>query len=200
MRPTPTQIALLAAAAALAAPMSWAAEGDADGTYLGLLPEDKKALPVESKERNPFAIMVKTEENEVVLEDTTQQEQRIRQFFASAPIGGVMRGASGYKVLIGGMILEAGALVPPVIPGQTEMLEVVSIDERKIEFAWVETEAIAPNFLARQMVIDLNVKPAVRTHLPGSAGRSGAPGEGGLRRFGDQQEELRHAMAVETDE
>ncbi len=165
---------------------------------VGLLPGQKKALVVETKERNPFAIVVKSEETPEVTEDTTLQEQRIRKFFADATVGGVMRGSSGYKVLIGSMILEAGALVPPVIPGQTEVLEVRSIDEKTIEFAWVETEDLPPNAPVRQMTIDLNVGPAVRTQLPGTTGAKGADNVE-YRRMGDQQEELRQAMVTEVE-
>ena len=66
--------------------------------------------------------------------------------------GGLMKRPGGPKVLLGDLILQKGALVPQILPDQTEQLVVRELDEEKIELAFLDT----PEYTGQPRVI---VKP-----------------------------------------
>ena len=115
-----------------------AASPSADILSVGLTPKQKKAIPVGLDELNPFAIVVDDAVEKETYEDISAQEQKIRGVFNSMGVSGVTRSGTGYKVLIGDMILREGQTVPFVIPDQTEQLEVISITEDEMVLGWME--------------------------------------------------------------
>jgi len=190
-RPCWMSLVVTACALAVGASQSPAQEG-VDVEEIGILPQDKKAIEVSPDESNPFAIVQAVKPDEDSFVDSTLEEQKIRTFFSDITIQGITRSQYGYKVLMGGMILEVGDMVPPVVPNQTERLQVTKIDEESIEVSWVEDEdknARSPQ--TRILRKDLNVvRPGVKTMTPGSSAGSE---DGFVRKMGDPQEELRQA-------
>ena len=112
----------------------------ADILSVGLTPKQKKALTVEPDELNPFAIILDEAVETETYEDISAQEQKIRGVFKSLGVSGVTKSGTGYKVLIGDMILREGQVVPFVIPDQTETLEVLSINEEEMVIGWMEEQ------------------------------------------------------------
>lgn len=175
------------------------AAANLDLTAIGLLPHEKKAAEIPPNERNPFAVIVaKIEETPKEDEDATLQENRIRRFFKDERVSGVVQGSRGYKVLIGGMILEEGSMVPPVVPNQTEQLKVSKITEDKMVITWIdEGQAAARSTQARQLEVALKLRPGVVTHPfgIGAAASGDADVENTFTRTqGDLQDELREAL------
>lgn len=180
---------------------SWVSVGAAVGQVgvsveeVGILPQDKKAIEVSPDESNPFAIVANIKPKDESIVDSTLEEQKIRTFFTDISIQGITRSQDGYKVLMGGMILEVGDMVPPVVANQTERLQVTKIDEESIEVSWVEDEAKnARSPQTRILRKDLNVvRPGVKTLPPGSKAGSD---DGFFRKMGDPQEELRQTPSL----
>ncbi|MGC1481719.1 MAG: hypothetical protein WA771_14560 [Chthoniobacterales bacterium] len=140
---------------------------------IGLLPQDKRAIDVEAAERNPFAKKeVPKLEIITVEDDSASEENQIRSVLNRLSVVGRTRGLSGWKVMFGDMILENGTTLPPVIPGQTQTLRVVSIFEQLMEIEWVEDEAaVTP----RKLFIPIELAPTVKRALSGSTAEESGP-------------------------
>ena len=108
---------------------------------MGLTPDQKEAISVALEEFNPFAIIIDKNVVEERFEDVSANEQRIRSVFKDLGVSGVTKSGTGYKVLIGDMILREGQIVPSVIPNQIEQLEVLSISDEEMVIGWVENES-----------------------------------------------------------
>ena len=136
----------------------------ADG--FGALPKKKKdALKghlLVSKERNPFAIRAK-EEQIISGADSQTEEAKIRSVLDKMHVSGVAKGAHGYKVQLGGVILVEGRKIPKLINEQTDDLIVTKITPSMIEITWAGDEkADEP----RQLTIAVDLEPKVGIVLP----------------------------------
>ncbi len=127
---------------------------------VGLLPEDRIFLEVTGTERNPFGLNLPKEE--IAKPKVENEEARIRATLDSFTVGGVSRSEAGVKVLFGPLVLEKGREVAPVIPNQTEELQVVSISEKSLELGFVESNGVVA---LRKVSITLDLAPGVQFKL-----------------------------------
>jgi hypothetical protein len=137
---------------------------------VGLLPEDKVPVALEGSERNPFGKNAPKTAAAVV----ENEESRIRAVFERLPVGGVMEGRTGRKVLLGSFVIEEGRQLPPVIPRQSEKLKVLAVAPDKVELAFLESDG-TPGL--RRIVVNLNMSPSVQFRVSKPAAKS-QPGEG----------------------
>lgn len=107
---------------------------------VGLLPDDKVSIVVAEGERNPFGKTSPKAEAAAALDN---EEVRIRSVIDHLPMAGVIESRTGKRVLLGSLILEEGKTLPPVVAGQKERVQVVSISEEKIELVFLESNGEA---------------------------------------------------------
>ena len=136
------------------------------GSTVGLLPEDKVPIALTEKERNPFGKnMPKT-----VAATVENEESRIRAIIEHLPVGGVVEGRTGRKVVLGSHFLEEGRMLAPVIARQTEKLQVISLTPDKAEIAFLESDG-TPGL--RRIVVVLNMTPKIQYRVAPPASRGG---------------------------
>ena len=139
------------------------------GTSVGLLPEDKVPVTVTETERNPFGKNMP----KAVAAAVENEESRIRSIVEHLPVGGVVEGRTGRKVVLGSHFLEEGRLLAPVIAHQTEKLRVVALTPEKAEIAFLESDG-TPGL--RRIVIVLNMAPNVQYRVARPTSRTGGDG------------------------
>jgi hypothetical protein len=130
---------------------------------IGFLPHDKAELKPEDKldmkRRNPFA-----ERKKVVAAKPTEQveneESKLRTYFDKQKVSGVMKLGDKHIVTVGRLALEAGQTLPPIIPGQTQILRVMRVDDKVLEIGWVE-EAGYDTAAPRKILKKIDLKPVV---------------------------------------
>lgn len=144
--------------------------------YTLFLPEEKTPELIKPEENNPFEAAADQNEKEG---DT--EENRVRDILLQMPAKGGGNGPAGMRVMLGSMRLEAGQMVPDVLPDQQVKLKVKSISPTQIEMVWVEKK---PTGLPpKPFVIDVDVSPRVRYKMP-SPGAADAGGIGTMRMEG----------------
>lgn len=136
----------------------------ADQSDIGLLPQDKAPVTVADDERNPFGR--RTPKGPVVVEETENEEAKIRGLIAKLPLGGMTRGYGVTKVLVGSFTVEEGQVLPDLIPNQTEKVRVLSVTGGQVELGFVDKDGTAD---IRKIVLIYDLKPEVRFKLGGSA-------------------------------
>jgi hypothetical protein len=152
-------IALFALAAARAQ--------EVDPASVGVLPEQRQPVTLPAQERNPFSKQEAKVVSAAPEDDKESEENRIRRALTKLSVVGRTRDASGaWKVMLGGLILQKGRNVPPVLQGQTEMLRVAAISDRSVELVWLDKSG-EPD--ARRMAIPIDLAPHVHTALAGPA-------------------------------
>lgn len=141
---------------------------------LGILPDsipvlenasaDPNERPISGSEKNPFSEREReASRTEVQAEN---EELKIKRLIDKMQVhGGLMKRADGPKVLLGDLILKRGALVPQILPDQTEQLVVRELDEQKIELAFLDT----PEYTGqpRVIIIPMDMRPTVGQVLAG---------------------------------
>jgi hypothetical protein len=146
----------------------WAAllaGGVAEEAAETLLPSQRDALTVETNERNPFAKVEQPKPVEVeVPVDSKSEESRIEAVLSRLTVLGRARGASGWRVLLGDMILEVGKPLPPVIEGQTLVLRVAAIHDAMVEIEW---ESKDPGETSKRTFIPIQLRPVPTSALGG---------------------------------
>jgi|GEM_PF-3547563 hypothetical protein len=133
---------------------------------VGLLPEDKVPVVLTDEERNPFGKQA-TNVTTAAVVAVDNEELRIRSALESLPVSGITEGRTGRKVLLGGVTLEEGSILPPVVANQSEKLRVVQITQDKAELAFLEADG---NPGMRRIIIDLNLTPTVQFRVVRPAG------------------------------
>ncbi|TDU64335.1 hypothetical protein EI77_04223 [Prosthecobacter fusiformis] len=149
-------------------------EGDDERVqYTLILPEEKTPELVKPEENNPFESVASGREED----DNSTEENQVRDLLLRMPVGGAASGLKGMRVMLGGMRLEPGMDVPPVIPDQQVVLRVKSINASAIELVWVEKKptGLPPKLL----VIPMDGSPSVRYRMPNGATGSEQGGGGG---------------------
>lgn len=138
----------------------------AQGSSVGVLPSSRAHVILEPSDRNPYAKQeVPKIEVEEQLTDAQSEESRITAVLETLRVVGRTRSETGWKVLLGDVILEAGGELPPLVDGQTRVLRVVDIFDTMIEIEWVTTE---PTETPKRTFIPVRLTPAVATALAGS--------------------------------
>ena len=177
MKQLPHILFLLHLSAAIAAAQSSAdttSEASVDKIrYQLILPEEKTPEVVKPNEPNPFN---KGEGGLLKAEDSSSEENKVKEVMLSMRSSGVVIDAADgnvRSVMLGPMKLERNMLVPPVLSDQQVQLRVNSLSDSAIELFWVEKKkntALPP----RPVIIPINIKPAVRYHLPTAGVAEGA--------------------------
>ncbi len=91
------------------------------------------------------------------------EENRIRKALAAHTVTGLSHHPGGVTVLFGGMILEKGGAVPPVLPDQTEQLYVSEVTPERLTFTWVDR---GEGSETRSMVVPIRVRAEVPRSVP----------------------------------
>jgi hypothetical protein len=136
--------------------------------YQLIMPDEKTPESVKPNEVNPFSKL-----SNLVEDDSSSEENQVKELLQSLPVAGVSTTAEGGKrVMLGGFKLERGTIVPQVLPGQTVKLRVNSVSDTALEMVWVEKKntGLPP----RMLIIPFNVKPSIRVQLVGSGAVAGA--------------------------
>lgn len=145
--------------------------------YALILPDEKNPEVIKADENNPFEAIM---DNTVKEGDT--EENRVRDILLSMPAKGGGNGLNGMRVMLGGMRLEVGQMVPNVLPDQQVKLQVKSITPEQIEMVWVEKK---PTGLPpKPFVINVDVAPRVRYRMPSGSGTGTSGGIGTIRMEG----------------
>ena len=180
---TITLLCLVAAAARAQSPAPGQEETQAERVqYTFIMPDEKVPELLKEDENSPFESTFDAEKEAV----GTTEENQVRDILTRLPAVGGASGASGMRVMLGGMRLVEGGDVPPVLPDQQVRLKVKSITSSAIELVWVEKRptGLPPKVLT----IPLDSAPRVRYQLPPNPtapdGAKGAPTMGSIRRNG----------------
>lgn len=138
-------------------------EGDDVVQYSLILPEEKAPELIRPEENNPFETLGNGQGNS----ENDTEENQVRDILLRLPIGGGASSSTGMRVMLGGMRLETGMEVPPVIPDQQVKLRVKSITPAAIELVWLEKK---PSGLPpKVLVIPMDGTPKVRYRMPGGS-------------------------------
>jgi len=134
--------------------------------YALILPDEKNPEMVKPEENNPFEALSEGHE-----EEGDTEENQVRDILLSMPVGGGVSGPNGMRIMLGGMRLEPGVEVPPVLPDQQVVLKVKDITHNTIELIWVEKK---PTGLPpKTLIIQRDSSPRVRYQMPAN---NSAPG------------------------
>jgi len=140
---------------------------------IGQLPGEKVSSQLAVKDRNPFTR--RDEKPEKVAEDKKSEETQIRALFGAMTVTGRVRGNGSDKILLGGLILELGELLPPLLDKQTERLAVAAITDKQVEIQFIET---APTAEPRRIFIPIDLHPHVTSARPPLPTVTAAPDTG----------------------
>lgn len=130
--------------------------------YVLLKPSDKTSETLRAEERNPY-VSAKSETEEI---RNNNEENSIMDKLKQLAVVGTTRSPDGkLRVMLGDMILEAGKLVPQLLPEQSIELYVSGLYEDQIELQWVEKKntGLPP----RTFSIPVDLRPYVRFVLNG---------------------------------
>jgi hypothetical protein len=140
---------------------------------LGFLPQDKADYRPEEKldikQYNPFAERAKKVEAKNNEAQTETEESRIRAFIKKQNVSGIVKLGDRYIATVGPLIMESGQTLPPLIPGQTQILRVIRVDKSVVELGWVEGtpyDTASP----RKIVLKVDMTPRVEVQLASSDG------------------------------
>jgi len=142
---------------------------------ISFLPADKAELRPEDKldikRRNPFAERKKVVQNKPT-EKVETEESKLRAFFDKQKVSGIMKSGDKYSVSLGILNLEAGQIVPPIIPNQTQILRVIRVTDSELEIGWVEdaTLGLEPA-VPRKIQKRINLRPEVKARIAGAEGK-----------------------------
>ncbi len=160
--------------------------------YKLILPEEKTPEVVKPNEPNPFN---KGDGIAIKADDSNSEENRVKDTLLAMRASGIVRDSadgSVRRVMLGGIPLERGMSVPPVLPDQEVALRVNSISDTTIELFWVEKKKHA-GLPPRPVIIPMNFEPQVRYILPAPTSEPAATAatkEKGARSFGRQSSGL----------
>lgn len=133
-----------------------------DIEYVLLKPSDKTSETLRPEERNPY-VSAKSENEEI---RNNNEENSIMDKLKQLAVVGTTRSPDGkLRVMLGDMILEAGKLVPQLLPEQSIELFVSGLYEDQIELQWVEKKNTG--LPARTFSIPVDLRPYVRFVLNG---------------------------------
>lgn len=134
-----------------------------DGT---LLPEGRQKVELKPSERNPFVQQIAEEAPQTNPQAGTSEESHLRRIFRAIKVGGIS-GSNGKKqALLGSLIIKPGDILPPLLKNQFEVLRVLSVDDSAIVLGFVDKDS---QVSVRQIVLPLNMKPAVARVMYGDA-------------------------------
>lgn len=189
---------------ALAFPAWVHAQAEEDGEenervqYSLILPEEKAPELIRPEETNPFETLGSGQGSS----ENDTEENQVRDMLLRMPVTGGASGSKGMRVMLGGMRLEAGMEVPPIIPDQQVRLKVKNITPAAVELVWVEKKpsGLPPKLL----VIPMDGAPKVRYRMPGGAtdsaerGPLGTMSRAGVSAFSPERMQAASAPPAQT--
>ena len=132
---------------------------------IGFLPQDKADLKPEDKldlkRRNPFAERKKAVADTPTKEGGETEESKLRSYFDKLPVSGFAKIGGKLTVTLGRHNLEAGDVLQPVIPDQTQILRVLKVEQNLLEIGWVEQaspEIATPRKITKRIDLSARVK------------------------------------------
>jgi hypothetical protein len=161
----PALIFMIMAASSHAQSTAAKEEGEKRVQYQLVLPEEKTPETVKPEEHNPFE-----SESDALSRKAPgdTEENRVRDKLLKLPVVGTKRMPDGrMRVLLGDIILETGAVVPPVLPEQLVELRVKNITTQYIELAWQEKRVTG--LPPKLMIIPIKITPQVRYQMLGQS-------------------------------
>jgi len=130
-------------------------------------PSARTFVELREGERNPFGQqMTVLQPTDLDTPDSGGEEARLRRLFGAMKVSGSSRAGKARRVLVGGMILREGEIVPSILRDQQESIRVALIDDNRILLAFVERDASVE---ARQIQIPITLDPSVSQVLFGEA-------------------------------
>lgn len=137
-----------------------------------LSPGFRKATIVNESERNPFSAKARPVRPAMV-DAGDSEEARIRAFLTNLPVGGVAEADGSVSLLLGSLRVQNGQDLPPLFPGQTEKVRLVSATSDMLVFGFVEKDGQVGS---RTVARSISLRPRVRHMLPiQSPPRGGSP-------------------------
>ncbi len=137
--------------------LSGYSDDDLNKVKIEMRASEKRSLILKSSERNPYAVTVEAEE-EVIEQQINPEDQALQQKLSSLVVTGSSIGPNGLRLLVNDILVEEGAMMPQLIPEQTQTIKVVSVDDNKVIFGWIDKRS---GFLTGQTVdleFDLGAK------------------------------------------
>jgi hypothetical protein len=132
--------------------------------YVLILPDEKSPEQVKPTEHCPF-----TKQLEVVKGNNADSEHNlIMNTLLSLKASGISTGRDGITVMLGGLQLRAGMLVPNVIPNQTVKVRVNSVTPQAIDFRWEDDKMIKRGLTAATFSTKLDLSPSITVMLRGA--------------------------------
>jgi hypothetical protein len=165
---------------------------------ISIKPDAKRPLLLKEDERNPYADRSPEQESLTETGDNAE-EMEIRSALSSLSVTGRSRGSKGLRILLGDIILEQGRKLPPLLPEQSEALQVVEVSEDSVILAWLDIETGKPTGKTMQMAYDLS--PSVTYALHGQPQSMDDEEEGvaerrmGVMRIGQERKRLETRIA-----
>jgi hypothetical protein len=141
-----------------------------------MLPRERASLEVTDEERNPFGRRAPRQAAAQV-QQVDVEEQTIRGILASMDINGFIEGSAGNTALLGSMVLRENSMLPQLVEGQIERLQVISVNPDAVEIGFLERDG---NLGSRTIRIPIRIRPDVRfvlgTQVSSPAKESGSFG------------------------
>lgn len=167
------------------------------GRTIPIRPDSKRPLLLKEEERNPYADR-SPDQQAVADGGDNAEEMEIRSALSSLSVTGQSRGPNGLRILLGDIILEKGRRLPPLLPDQSEALEVVEVSEDSVVLAWLDIESGEPTGKTMQMAYDLTPSVAYALHgqPKGQGDQEGTPDlRMGLMRVNQERKRAESRMA-----
>ena len=133
--------------------------------YVLILPDEKIPEQVKPTEHCPF-----TKQLEIVKGNNADSEHNlIMNTLLTLKASGISTGADGITVMLGGLQLRTGMLVPNVIPNQTVKVRVNSITAQAIDFRWDDEKMVKRGLTAATFSTKLDLSPSITVMLRGAS-------------------------------
>lgn len=132
---------------------------------VGMLPYQKRGDVLENDERNPFAERTIVKDSNVSTTDGSTEESKLRGILSNMRVTGISKGEKGFRAMVGGLIMEEGETIPPLIGRQSDKLRVSKVTKTTVEITWINEEGAEE---PRKHVLSLDLRPLVRSKLPSS--------------------------------
>ncbi|MCB1203172.1 MAG: hypothetical protein KDN18_02850 [Verrucomicrobiae bacterium] len=151
------------------------------GRMIGMRPGEKRPYALKADERNPYA--KRSEQEEVSAEKNGNAEElRIREKLSRLRVTGRSQGGNGLRVLLGDIILEQGAILPPLLEDQSENLQVIELSDDTVVLGWLDIETNELTGKSMQVAYDLS--PSIVYALHGQESDPSSPDGVAMRKMG----------------
>ena len=134
------------------------------GRSIGMRPEQKRPLTLRKSERNPYAHRSPGKDASSDNEDNVEELQ-IREKLSALSVSGKSQGTNSLRILLGDIIIEKGAVLPPLLEDQSENLQVIEITDDALLLGWLDIET--GELTGKTMQVAYDIRPNVAYALHG---------------------------------